>query len=75
MKIVAALFLLAAAVAWLAPSVRAFRNGKTRIGLIALASGPLAVSLYLLDRHPNVATGAFFALMVGGSVLWHLGRK
>lgn len=75
MQIVAILILCIALVAWLAPAVRAFRNGKTRLGLIALSTGPLAVCLYLLDRHPNVLTGAFVALVVGASILWRKAAK
>lgn len=75
MQIAAILFLCIAVIAWIAPAVRAFRNGKTQLGMIALATGPLAVSLYLLDRHPNVATGAFVALVIGGSVLWRKAAK
>ncbi len=75
MRIVAAAVLLLALLAWLAPTIRAFRNGKVKLGLIGLASGPLAVGLYLLDRHPNVAMGVFVALMIGGSVIWRLARK
>lgn len=75
MRIVALLFLCIALVAWLAPTVRAFRNGKTRLRLIALATGPVAVGLYMLDRHPNVAMGAFLALVVGGGILWRNAGK
>ena len=75
MKIVAAFVLLLAVLAWLAPAIRAFRNGNLRLGLISLATGPLAVGLYLLDRHPNVAMGAFIALMIGGSVIWRLAAR
>jgi hypothetical protein len=74
-RIVAFLLLCVAAVAWLAPAVRAFRNGKTRLALLALATGPVAVGLYLLDRHPNVAMGAFIALVVGGGILWRNAAK
>jgi hypothetical protein len=75
MSIAAILFLCIAALAWLAPAVRAFRNGKTKLGLIALATGPVAVCLYMLDRHPNVAVGAFLALVVGGGILWRNAAK
>lgn len=75
MRAVAAVILLIAAIAWLAPAVRAFRNGKTKLGLIALATGPVAVGLYLLDRHPNVIVGVFIALVCGGAVLWRKAAK
>lgn len=75
MSIAAILFLCVAALAWLAPAIRAFRNGKPRLGLIALATGPIAVCLYTLDRHPNVAVGAFLALVVGGGILWRNAAK
>ena len=75
MRIVALLILCIAAVAWLAPTVRAFRNGKIQLGLIALSTGPIAVTLYLLDRHPNVIMGVFIALVGGGAILWRKAAK
>ena len=75
MQVAALLILCVAAVAWLAPAVRAFRNGKTRLGLIALATGPIAITLYLLDRHPNVIMGVFIALVGGGAILWRKAAK
>ena len=76
MQIAAILILCFAAVAWLAPAVRAFRNScKTQLGLIALSTGPIAVALYLLDRHPNVIMGAFIALVAGGAILWRTAAK
>ena len=75
MQIAAVIILIIAAIAWLAPAVRAFVNGKTQLGLFALATGPVAVTLYLLDRHPNVITGVFIALVVGGAILWRKAAK
>lgn len=75
MRIVALIILCIAAIAWLAPAVRAFRNGKPQLGLIALATGPAAVGLYLLDRHPNVIVGVFIALVVGSAILWRKAAK
>jgi hypothetical protein len=75
MQIAAIVILFIAAIAWLAPAVRAFINGKPRIGLIALATGPVAVCLYLLDRHPNVIMGVFIALVAGGAILWRKAAK
>lgn len=75
MQIAAIVILFIAAIAWLAPAVRAFINGKSRIGLIALATGPIAIFLYLLDRHPNVIMGVFIALVAGGAILWRKAAK
>lgn len=75
MHIAAFLILCIAVIAWLAPAIRAFRNGKSQLGLIALATGPLAVCIYLLDRHPNVAMGAFIALVIGSGILWRKAAK
>lgn len=75
MQLAALIILLIATTAWLAPAVRAFRNGKPQLGLIALATGPIAVGLYLLDRHPNVIMGVFIALVGGGAILWRKAAK
>ncbi|HWV17245.1 MAG TPA: hypothetical protein VNZ68_01555 [Rhodocyclaceae bacterium] len=75
MQILALVFLLVAITAWFAPAVRAARNRKFKLAFIWLCSGPLAIGLYMLDRHPNVATGAFVALVVGGALMWHAARK
>ena len=75
MQILALFFLVVAISAWFAPAVRAARNGKLKLALIWLCSGPLAIGLYMLDPHPNVATGAFVALVIGGAVMWHMARK
>lgn len=75
MQLAAILILCVAAVAWLAPALRAFRNGKIQLGLVALTTGPLAVTLYLLDRHPNVIMGVFIALVGGGAILWRKAAK
>ena len=75
MRLAAFLILCVVVVAWLAPAVRAFHNGKTQLGLIALATGPIAVGLYLLDRHPNVIMGVFIALVGGGAILWRKAGK
>lgn len=75
MQTVAIILLLIAATAWLAPAIQALRKGRRQLGLLWLCSGPVAVALYKLDPHPNVATGAFMTLVIGGSLVWRLTRK
>lgn len=75
MQILSLVFLFVAITAWFAPAVRAARSGKFKLAFIWLCSGPLAIGLYMLDPHPNVATGVFVALVVGGAVMWHVARK
>lgn len=75
MQTVAIVILCIAAAAWLAPAARAFLNGKPRIGIIALATGPVAVALYAQDRNPNVAMAALMAIIVIGCILWRKAGK
>lgn len=75
MRIAAAIILFIAAIAWLAPVVRACINRKFKLALLALATGPVAVGLYALDRDPNVAMGAFIALVGASAILWRKTAK
>jgi hypothetical protein len=75
MHAVAIFILCIAAAAWLAPAARAFINRKPRIGIIALATGPVALALYAQDKDPNVAMAAVMAVIVIGCLLWrHTGK-
>lgn len=75
MQIVAAIILLIAAVAWLAPAARAFIRRKPRIGILALATGPVAVALYAKNQSPDVALAAIMAIVAIGCLLWRQAGK